>query len=456
MNVNTNTLNSSYIQSISVNDGVTNRPTEPSVVPFHQSTEAGVTSTSISERALTLSPAEVNAINNTDIQKKDDFKDIVYIWVVKNGSFPQQEGETPILNVSGKEFLNNAIAHAKHYNVKILFFDKNVDKQKSQVVRQSFINLQEKFNKENIRITLVDSDQIIADDEFLRSLIMTSECTGVSVDLLKMYVGANLAKLGLDKALIADFDTELPDNLSVFMNQYDVFPMIEKKTNYRLFFNGYMNHYIENIYFFVKGGSNHCFQSMISRVKEKEKEKAKAKEKEEKEKEEKEKEKEKEKVHLNVNDVYTVYVCNILRELTGCPIESLSDKELLKKYSRAITLSPHILDVASGLKISYERGGTWKDNETPDKSVPVNYKQDTKPVYERDFDQLFTYLLSGTATEIINCIESLLLKGLNLNQKEYWINSLQRVGNVLEFIQDRLEEEKEKLAEVFRYLDSRF
>lgn len=387
--------------------------------------------TSLPKRTLSVVDVEP-VVDVIPISNQVVFKSIVYIWIAKKDDFDPELHETPIYNYRGAQFLQNAIAHAKNYNVKIVFFDKNIDPLKQQQVSKSFRDLEKKLNKERIDIQLIDANILFTENR-LKLEMLTNENTGVSVDLLKMFVGSNLGCLNLNKALIADFDTELPDELVIDMCEFTTIPMIDTTEKISFWDDDLVGHFIENGFSFVCGSHNQCYQSMLDELQVKLKTKN----------------------SLTLFDVYQCYVVKSLIEITGEDC-NISSQEIISKYYKIEYIDEKIISIFKKNTISFERGDTWRPELSRRASMPINFQSQLKPVYERELEVLRKKILfyKGDFKGVIDQIGLIIKKGGNINDINFaYVNFLRRQkGNVIEYVLDRFKDEYEGTEEVFEYL----
>ncbi|MGC1183392.1 hypothetical protein [Legionella sp.] len=367
-------------------------------------------------------------------------KDIILIWVTNNSSFNFSEDYCPIFNSAKHPFLQNVIAHSSlDRNIHIIQVNLQKNTEIGKEIDKSFNKLENdcKVNKLNIKI--YDFFELVKEDFKLLEFLQKNKLKFADIiDLVKIYIGANLHTLNISEAAIADFDCVIPSNLKVQTNHFDVLPLIEKSfSQVRFDFNNDIDHYIENGFFFVNGDKNLTCIKMLERAKNYE---APYFEK-----------------HQN-DAIYRIFIAEILRTIDPAATGELEDDALFKKYAYRDKLEKHIEEELCQLDglIQYERGHSWRGSKKESLySMPV-FKSGHFPVYPRELDHLHKLIFIPYAEnkeKIIPFVDHLISKGFDVRSPIQWINLLEMKENVMFLFLDRYTKERpDENLSIFKWL----
>lgn len=369
------------------------------------------------------------------MQNKYKIKDIILIWVTNNSSFNFSEDYCPIFNSAKYPFLQNTIAHSSpDRSIHIIQVNLHKDTKIGKEIVKSFNKFENdcKVNKLNIKIH--DFFELAKEDFNLLEFLQKNKLRfGQIIDLVKIYIGANLHIFNISEAAIADFDCFIPPDLEIQTNHFDVLPLIENSLRKVTFsFDKTMDHYIENGFFFVNGDKNLTCIKMLERAKNYE---LSYYEK-----------------HKN-DAIYRIYVAEILRAIDPAATGELVDDVLFEKYDSRDALEKHIEEELCQLDglIQYERGNSWQESNLKSSySIPI-FKSGHFPVYQRELDNLYDLIRFNSKDKIIPFIEHLITKSFDVCSSINWINSLQMDGNVLFLFLDRYtKEHSDKNLSIFK------
>lgn len=347
----------------------------------------------------------------------ETFNDLIYVWLNKDISSHLSESQFPITNTEEHPFLQSAIAHSgPQRRVHIVHMDLNRLARNQGLVADGFVRLGQFFEENKLNIELHDFRDICQQQDLI-SLIENLDNFGDSIDTVKNYMAGHLGLLGLEKAIILDFDVQLPDSLSIEMGASTVLPLLEKGGRFRIDYSGSMDHFVENGFIVVKGNQNRVFSNILDKTLSASSEYFET---------------------HNTDGVYRLFVAEFLRTLKEDEHVASSDFDLFKKYRtlRDMPASFHELS-SSHLGINYERGGSWMERHKEQKVLKISARPGQFPVYSRDLQKVETLILFSRDRELQTHILGLAEKGFDFNRKIIWINGLQRQGTIFESWVDR-------------------
>jgi hypothetical protein len=195
--------------------------------------------------------------------------DLVYIWVPNRNNKNRIDPRTycPIFNTppfTKFPFLQNAIEHAVHRAVHIIYYDPiSYSIEKLDI----FKNFSSDIIKNKLNIKLYHLDEIIPANRHQEVYNVMKKISLPSIiDLIKIIALSNLGQLGLKEAMAVDFDCYVPVNLTVSSCKLSVIPGIsETVAQYEKSENS-VTGYVENSYFFVKGERNDVLSRAFNKV----------------------------------------------------------------------------------------------------------------------------------------------------------------------------------------------
>lgn len=332
-------------------------------------------------------------------------KEIIYIWANKT-AFIYNEKKFP--------FLQNIISHAVsgrsiHIIVHQLANLEQLDK--------SIKELNSKLLLANIKnIYIHQLEKLFSDQPKLIMLVsnILKDCKSSlanPIDLIKVMVGANLEKLNLKQALLADMDCIIPENIMLHAHSLNVFPLLDKARSFRKVC-GTLDCYIENGFSLILDPKNALFNEILAEVSAKDLDY----------------------FHKNPNDaVYSIYVEKLIQHFTK---SSEKNEHLMKKYRLFSDLEPSVKIELTQLEgIKYDRGASWHEKEKKvSNTMPLVFMAGAQPVYPLELNKLKNDILSCQLDDVRLLLEKLLKKGWDANEAFEWINELQKQENVLYYL----------------------
>ena len=346
----------------------------------------------------------------------EPFNDLVYVWLNKDSSDPVGH-QFPVTNTEDYPFLQSAIAQSgPQRRVHIVYMDLHRLAEHQSIVTEGYEKMGRFIDDHHLNMKLYNFRDICLHQEFL-PLIESFQNFGDSVDTVKNYIAAHLEILGLNKAVILDFDVELPDPLVLDMGEFSVLPLLEKNGRYIVDFSGCMDHFVENGLLIVKGAHHQMFDRILSRTINAPSDYFE---------------------HHEHDGVYRLFVAEFLRSLYPGGSQHLSDHELFRTYRRLDDLPSPLNGLStSHLGIKYDRGGSWMKSAREQQPLMVSGHPGNYPVYSRDLQSVEEKILFSRDLSLQKRIEFLAEKGFDFNRRFIWINGLQRKGTIFEAWVDR-------------------
>lgn len=352
-------------------------------------------------------------------------KDIIYIWVTgtEGKSFNAKKDYCPIFNDEKYPFLQSAVGHAAAFNIHIVQYNPHKGTEYGNKIDYSFEKLANDFKTNNLNIKIYDFIDLVKEDlEYAKLASQPYIKFSQVIDMVKIFIGASLYRLGLDEAFIADFDCVIPSNIQVNSRNFSVLPLIDPTIDkMKVSDQGTMDHYIENGLSYVRGEKNPIFQQMLIKVKSKNAEY----------------------YCTHQNDaIYRIYVAEILRSISFSlsDNEPPKDEELFEKYaSRTPEITSELFQLEN--KIKYDRGGSWAPtNKNIGRKVPI-LKAGVFPVYAREIEELHRWVLFDQSNStLVSLMEPMIRKNYNCNSIIERNNSLQKKSSILPEYIDRFDD----------------
>ncbi|ASQ46184.1 hypothetical protein clem_08160 [Legionella clemsonensis] len=353
---------------------------------------------------------------------KTEISNIIYIWVTNNTPFNPSHDYCPIFNSDNYPFLQNAIAHSSDSR-RVHIVQCNLHQNTG--IDDAFVNLQSDCVARGLNIKIHNLFNLAKDDvQFCQLIKRRALQFSHIIDLAKIYIGANLHQLGLDEAVISDFDCVIPEHLEVSFEHFDVLPLIEKDLDcIRIDYMGAIDHYLENGFSAVKGGKNTTYQNMLKRAKEKDSSYYNS---------------------FKEDAVYRIFITEILRAIAPEENKALDSETLFKKYARHSMLENTIKTELFQLQdlIIYDRGGSWLPHKKSPNKRPI-LKSGSYPIFQREIRELNRMVcFPSEGAKLILKVNFLLKKGFDINRPIDWNNSLQKESSLLANFLARFDNDK--------------
>lgn len=351
-------------------------------------------------------------------------KDIIYIWANKTEF---------IYNKKDYPFLQNIIAHAlPGRNIHIILYQPDNLKQFNVDLEKLKLNL----SSANIKnIYIYQLKELFSDQPKQLDLVYNffKNCKSLanSIDLIKIMVAANLKKLNLEQGLLADMDCIIPKNLSLHVMSLNVFPLLNRNTNFTKDHDGITDCYVENGFSFVLGENNPLFNEILNEVNIKSLDY----------------------FYTRPTDaVYTIYAEKLIRYFTKSS-DKICQLSLMEQYKLFSNLPEEIkAELDNDLhKIQFDRGNSWNVNKkNGSKDIPLVFKAGYHPIYPElnALNELQHNILFNKLDRALPALKNLVEKGWNVNDEFAYINKLQQKENILYYLLERTSEATGKDLEI--------